>query len=782
MTPFRLFGLCHAWLTPRRRGLYLVSLVLLGLCATSLWSLRVREDVSDMLPASAELRHSLSLMEMAPFARTLFIELRMRSDTVDGEALLRAAKDVSAGLLPPRFTAVLPDGMTLPGPTDLMALLPSLVDAADVAALEARLDPEAVRRRMAGNYSALLGMNGLLAKHFIQADPLGFLEVLLAKINGLRMFDGARLRDGFLVRPDGRALLMLLKTDVPVTDAGRSEVLMGEVEAALARLPADVTATVVSGHRYALANAGTIKADLRRVFAVSGLGLLLIFGIFIRSRDVVWIALLPGAVLLIATAVLAWCYDAVSGVTLGFGAVLLGITVDFALHVWFAMRHAGVPPGQAVARVARPVLYGAATSMGAFLALATSDIPGIRQLAAFALAGLAAGLLLALLVLPHLLRPGALRPATPRRLVDGRWNLPLALLTAVVLLAGLCSGSGVGMNRQLRAVGMVTEDLRRDERQLRENWGGTRDQAVLFAEGDTLDEALQRNHQVARLLAAKLPDDHPLSLDLLWPPAEVQQANRARWSQFVARHAPAIDAALTVGPAAYGFSGQAFAPFSRFLQTPPGPLDAAAVERAGLGALSAMLQARHQGRHYLLTLLPDEPRVHELAAAGVLPQGVTLVSSRRLGALLGQALSKDFVMFVAVACGSMFLLLLLFFRRVGFALLAMAPLLGGLVGVLLMLRLGGGAFNMFNVAALPLVIGLGADYGIFMVCRARSGQDHGTARAVLVSGLTTVVGFGALVMARHPALHTLGLTVLVGVGVAIPMALLLVPALYRRTA
>jgi predicted RND superfamily exporter protein len=148
--------------------------------------------------------------------------------------------------------------------------------------------------------------------------------------------------------------------------------------------------------------------------------------------------------------------------------------------------------------------------------------------------------------------------------------------------------------------------------------------------------------------------------------------------------------------------------------------------------------------------------------------------------MLGQAISKDFVMFVAVACGSMFLLLCLFFRKAGFALLAMVPLLSGLVGVLLMLRFSGGAFNLFNVAALPLVIGLGADYGIFMVCKLRSAHDHGTSQAVLVSGLTTVAGFGALVMARHPSLHTLGLTVLVGVGVAIPVALLLVPALYRR--
>ena len=55
-----------------------------------------------------------------------------------------------------------------------------------------------------------------------------------------------------------------------------------------------------------------------------------------------------------------------------------------------------------------------------------------------------------------------------------------------------------------------------------------------------------------------------------------------------------------------------------------------------------------------------------------------------------------------------------------------------------------------------------------------------TARAVLLAGLTTLAGFGALVLARHPALHSIGLTVLLGIGAAMPTALLVIPALRRN--
>jgi predicted RND superfamily exporter protein len=67
-----------------------------------------------------------------------------------------------------------------------------------------------------------------------------------------------------------------------------------------------------------------------------------------------------------------------------------------------------------------------------------------------------------------------------------------------------------------------------------------------------------------------------------------------------------------------------------------------------------------------------------------------------------------------------------------------------------------------------------------MVCRISEGHSHHSERAVLISGLTTLAGLGGLVLAKHPALHSIGLTVFLGIGAAIPGALLVIPALYRK--
>jgi predicted exporter len=106
---------------------------------------------------------------------------------------------------------------------------------------------------------------------------------------------------------------------------------------------------------------------------------------------------------------------------------------------------------------------------------------------------------------------------------------------------------------------------------------------------------------------------------------------------------------------------------------------------------------------------------------------------------------------------------------------AAAPPLLGLGAVVGWLGLTATPLNLFHVAALPLVIGMGVGFGIFQASRRRAELSLATDRAMLTTGLSTLGGFGALALASHPALHAMGLTVLLGVGVAL-VAAFLVPS------
>jgi hopanoid biosynthesis associated RND transporter like protein HpnN len=150
-----------------------------------------------------------------------------------------------------------------------------------------------------------------------------------------------------------------------------------------------------------------------------------------------------------------------------------------------------------------------------------------------------------------------------------------------------------------------------------------------------------------------------------------------------------------------------------------------------------------------------------------------------------RAMKEGFLWAAAYALTAIVIVLLLDFRSIKHTLLALAPLLMGLIAALGILTLLGVPLNPANMIALPLILGVGADNGVHVLhdyrSRAGGGQryslGHATGRGILVAALTTVLGFGTLMIARHQGLFGLGLMLTLGVSCCMLTALVFLPAL-----
>ncbi|HEY3066564.1 MAG TPA: MMPL family transporter [Methylomirabilota bacterium] len=125
-------------------------------------------------------------------------------------------------------------------------------------------------------------------------------------------------------------------------------------------------------------------------------------------------------------------------------------------------------------------------------------------------------------------------------------------------------------------------------------------------------------------------------------------------------------------------------------------------------------------------------------------------------------------------------------RRVRLSLLALLPLALGLLWTVGLMYVFGLSFNMGNVFGLPLILGAAAEYGLNVVMRYIEGRDVGgpliarsTVMAVLVSGLTTMVGFGSLMLAAHRGIFGLGLLLTIGSASSLIASLIVLPVLLR---
>ena len=141
---------------------------------------------------------------------------------------------------------------------------------------------------------------------------------------------------------------------------------------------------------------------------------------------------------------------------------------------------------------------------------------------------------------------------------------------------------------------------------------------------------------------------------------------------------------------------------------------------------------------------------------------------------------------------SILLVLMLLWRRVLDASLAVMPLLLAVVLTAAGSALAGWTLNFINVCVLPLIVGIGVDSGVHMVSRAKQLPLEGgallestTAQAVFFSALTTFASFGTLVLSNHVGIASLGRLLMLGmvftlVGNLIVLAALL--ALQQRSA
>jgi len=121
------------------------------------------------------------------------------------------------------------------------------------------------------------------------------------------------------------------------------------------------------------------------------------------------------------------------------------------------------------------------------------------------------------------------------------------------------------------------------------------------------------------------------------------------------------------------------------------------------------------------------------------------------------------------------------FRHVGHALLAVLPLGLGMLLMLGLMGLVGLDLNPANLIGIPLIFGIAVDYGVHVMHDAleRPGpyrMSASTANSVLVDALTTILGFGALMVASHRGLESLGRLLSLGVTTCTLASLVILPA------
>ncbi len=803
-------GRGRPWLLP------LLAVLLLAGAAFGASRIRFSEDIFELLPqnepAVAEGRLALSRF------RTLErIVINLHAE--DPQALAAAIDSAAAALRKIEGVASVTSRVNENALEDIARLydgkLPLLFDAGLERQVEARLAPAEFQTRLQHFADRQAGVEGITVDSArFRRDPFALDELLFRRFERLNSGFEVRLAGGRLVSADGRHGLILAEADFIAGNTGRGLELMDRIDKALAELGPGVSAAVIGGHRSSVDNAQVLRADMHLTILTSLLGVLAVFLLTFRSLTPILAVLLSaGFGFAMALGAQGWTAGVLSAITAGFAAVLLGISVDYTIHLVTAVSAQDPAASRAdrvraaLAHVAAPATTAMLTTVLAISTLWLSRLEGLRQLAEMAAVGVLAACAFALTLGGQLMARLAPRPRPNPlvalvRVAGAARERARGPVLALALLATL--GLGIGMGR-LGIDGDVTNldgksaKTRTAEAELRRVYGGAAlGRTLLISGGDDLESALRANDLLGRELETQGVTKHESPAWVL-PARQTQRENIERWRRFwsddriEAIKRGMLSARATSGGRELSFNAARrdafFADFFAWVSAQtaaPETLDASSLRGRPLWDLVRNYFNEADGRVYVATTAEIEPPVAAMVRAA--SPATLILNKASFAATVMGFVRRDLVVLGGLSLALVALVLWLVLREPRQMLAALTPVAGGLVWTLGAMGWLGIPFNIINTLVTVFIAGLGIDYGIFVVQTWRGAPDATTAGlrmagaggGIMAAAITTLFGFGSLALASHPALFSVGITTVIGILSSLALALFVTPVLLGR--
>ena len=622
-----------------------------------------------------------------------------------------------------------------------------------------------LRHALLNRLSDLRSGAGMMIRDYLVSDPfLAIPQYMRAASGGI----GPAQQQGVWIYNNEMALLVV-KVNSDVLDLDIMEGAMNALRSAFSELePLAAASLEIAGPgAMAVETRSAIQETTRLLSWVLTILLIVVFGFAYRALHLV---LLAGIPLLSATlaglALTQFIFGQVHGVVIAFGITMLGVCLDYALHLFSHVRK-DESPQTTLKRIWPTLRLGAVSSALAYLVLLGSGFEGLNQLAVFA----ACGLLVALWVTRNILAYGFTSNRIQPRYIQLKRPVPISLRVIIVILMlivptwGWLSADKYWENA-VEAVSPVPEHARILDRTLRRAIGAPEVSHIFIVEAETKNRALMETEQlVVRLeeLVREKIVDRILPVTRLLPSEATQSARQLRIPQ-----RDELAKRLTLATQGTPFRAAAFTPF----------LDAAESARTQSFITSSLLEKTD------LAGLVDQGLIHtetgwlsvirlqgvssDKAIQGWLAKNQDLsghhVQLRQATSSLLQSYRTATIERVLVAFVVLIVLVWIGYRRLRRVMRIMLPVgLGVLSGLAAPLLVGQG-LTVFHLLAALLLMGMGLDYSLFFN-RDESHKDEKiqSFHAIGISMLTTAIAFFIMSASSVPVLAAMGSVIAFGI-------------------
>jgi len=675
--------------------------------------------------------------------------------------------------------------------------LPIFLTDKDYSQIHNRTQFDSIASRMESGYKQLITPTGFVTKNYFLGDPLNLTTLGLARLQELQVGEQYILYQNYIMTRDRENILLFIDPFYPSSESSNNKEFTQKLDKKITELDkryGSVSGSYFGSLRYAVANAVQIKQDIQTTVMIAVSVLLIVLVVYYRKFYVPVLLFIPVILAgLTSIAILYVAQGSISAISLGIGAVLLGITLDYPLHILTHLRN-GANMKTLYRDISKPTLMSSLTTAMAFSCLAFVNSEALKDLGIFASLSVLFSSVFALLLIPLVYKP----KLSEQKLTlldrisstDYSKNKPLLYIFTGLFLVSLLFFTKVNFNEDLSQLNYEPAAIKKVELELETLAGKTGKTILLVSFGNSLDEALNTNNEVYKLLQ-KFEEQGDIynfsSIGGVVLSTSTQRSRINKWDAFWApdRQDTLMQSIEQIAET-FGFKPESFYKFQKTLEKPYTNIGLKDYEKAGSLYLKDFISTSPELSTVTSTVNLPETHVEQIIDYFESKNGVVALDRKVLNQSFLGDLKSNFNRLILLSLIAVFLVLLVFYRNLLLSLITMLPIVITWVcalGIMYFLKI---EFNILNIIISSFIFGLGLDYSIFITNSCLKEYDTGEPAmqtyqaSIILSVITTLLGIGALVFAEHPALRSIAVVSILGVLLAASVSFVLQRSIFRK--
>lgn len=778
--------------------IFFATLVLFGVFA-----LRVRfvEDIYAIIPKDEKTEKLTQVFENSKFSDKLVIMVSLKDTSLAHPDSLVAYADVFAKQLQKKASAYIKnlrykidEDFTYSLFETIQKHLPVFLTDDDYKKIDTLLQPDELVKSLHRNSSILGIPSATPIKNVVLNDPSGISFLALKKLQQLQYEDNFTLYQNHFITKDKKTVLLFITPTYAAGNTGMNQSFFSSINSIADSLSrkgySNIDTKYFGGAVVSQSNASQLRKDTMLTLSITVIFLIVFLGFYFRKKRAPLLILVPvvyGASL--SLAIIYFIKGSISIIALGTGSIVLGIAVNYSLHVFNHYRHTN-DIKKVITDLSFPLTIGSITTVLGFLCLQYAASDMLKDLGLFAGISLIGAALCSLIFLPHFiasnksfpLRESWIDKMASIRFEYNRWLVALIFIITVILLP---FAGKVSFEPDMMRLNYMSAQVKESEKKLNSISGAALKSIYIVSEGQHLDEALQKNEalqeKVNRLKTQGLIYTSSGVTDLFISNS-LQQKRIHKWNTYwtLAKKQKVLHH-LTVFASDAGFTIDAVNNFEELINQSYTPINITELQALRNSFLDDYITEKNDLASVVTLVKVPESKKSEVITS-IEKESQSIVLDRQyLTQRLTEIVNADFNKVAWIVSVIVALVLLITYGRVELMLMSFIPMLFSWIWILGIMAVFNIQFNIVNIIISALIFGLGDDYSLFvmdgLVNEYKTGKKNLASykSSILLSAITTIAGLGVLIFAKHPALQSIALISVTGILCVVIMSQILIP-------